>query len=238
MPLTQCSPQKQIETFLPELSRFPVFKNCTTNQILDLLNGATMRSTKHRGLLYRIADPANSFSLVLRGAYKLVRPTPKGEDVIVFFAGPGDVIAALVMPQLNSVYPVSAISMGPSLVLEIPRITYVNYWAKNIEIVMLIQNLLYNRMVLLQDQKLFNKNPLPQRVGRLLLQLIEKYSNDSEGILPIPLTRKEIADSLGSTVESVIRIMSEWSHRGLINTTEHHIEILDPGQIIKLMEEQ
>jgi CRP-like cAMP-binding protein len=228
--------EKQIETFLPEIKKYPLFKACDNQTLLKLFSGAKMHASKHREVLYRIGDPAKKFSLVLRGAYKLVRLTPHGDDVIVYFAAPGDAVAALVMAQENALYPVSAVAMGPSLVPEIPRETYVTHWLHAHEITLHLQSLLYNRMVLLQDEKLINKSPLELKIAHLILQLIEKYSAESDGILPIPLTRREIADSLGSSVESVIRIMSDWSHRKIIATSEQHIEVLEAGRIAELIQ--
>ncbi len=227
----------QIETFLPEIESFPVFEGLQRKQVLELFRDSKMKATKHRETLYQIGQEARSFSLVLRGAYKLVRSTSKGEDVIMHFSSPGDVLAALIMSQPKPVYPVTAVSMGPSLVLEIPRKTYTDCWGQNAQVVSKIQSLLFGRMSLLQEQKLLNKGPLSQKVAFLLLQLLEKYSSQSETILPIPLTRKEIADSLGSTVESIIRIMSDWSHQGIITTEDHHIEILQPGRIVDFLKE-
>jgi len=54
--------------------------------------------------------------------------------------------------------------------------------------------------------------------------------------LPLPLTRKEIANTLGSSVEAVIRIMSEWSKEGIIQTIGKHIQILKPEKMIKILE--
>lgn len=234
----QVSPEKQIETFLPEIAQFALFKDCDKSHLLKLFAGAKLQASKHRQSLYKAGDQAKRFSVVLRGAYKLVRSTPRGEDVIVYFAAPGDAIAALVMAQPMAAYPVTAVAMGPSLVLEIPRETYVSHWAHDAEIAMHLQSLLYNRMILLQDEKLFNKSPLEVKIAHLILQLIEKYSAESDGILPIPLTRREIADNLGASVESVIRIMSDWSHHNFITTTEQHIEVLEAGRIAELIRRQ
>ncbi len=227
----------QIETFLPEIQGFQVFEGLGRDQVLDLLREGKMKASKHRECLYRLGDEARSFGLVLRGAYKLVRCSPKGDDVIMYFSSPGDVIAALIMAQPMATYPVSVISMGPSLILDIPKKTYQEVWTRNPQVVMRVQNLLFGRMSLLQDHKLLAKSPLNQKVAVLLLQLMERYSQDSEQILPIPLTRREIADSLGSTVESVIRIMSEWSQQGIISTSEQHIEILSPEKIVSYFKE-
>lgn len=227
----------QIEMYLPEIERFQVFQGMQRNDIKKFLENGRVRGTRHREILYRQGVEAHQFSLVLRGAYKLVRPTPRGEDVIVYFSSPGDVIAALVMPQPQSTYPVTAVSMGPSLILEIPRTTYLSAWIHDTQLTVRLQNLLFNRMSFFQDQKTLNKSPLLQKVAHLLLELMDKYSVESEGILPIPLTRKEIADSLGSTVESVIRIMSDLSRQGILQTTEHHIQVLEPDKVIQILKE-
>jgi CRP/FNR family transcriptional regulator len=226
-----------IETYMAELEQFPIFKDLKRSEIQDLLRGGKIRGTRHRELLYTLGAEAHFFALVLRGAYKLARVSPRGDDVIMYFSSPGDVIAALIMPQPHAVYPVNVISMGPSLVIELPRSRYIESWAVHSQMTVRIQNLLFNRMSRLQDEKLINKNPLQQKVAYLLLQLMEKYSEESDGVLPIPLTRQEIADSLGASVESVIRIMSDWSQKRLIKTSDQHIELLDPGKIVQFLKE-
>lgn len=231
------SSANSVEPFLAEIQHFPVFEGLSRDRIQRLLAGGMMQSSKHREILYRNGDEAHSFALVLRGAYKLIRNTARGDDVIMYFSSPGDVVAALIMPQPHAMYPVSVVSMGPSLIWKIPRKTYLDEWMKDPEVTIRLQNLLFNRMSLLQDEKTLNKSPLPRKVAFLLLQLMERYSAEEEGILPIPLTRKEIADSLGSTVESVIRIMSDWSHQGILRTNDQYIEILQPSKVVELLKE-
>ena len=90
-------------------------------------------------------------------------------------------------------------------------------------------------MVALQQQKALNKAPLATKVASLLIYLADKQLNNETPNVPIPLTRKEIADSIGSTVESVIRVMSDWSKKGYISTTDQHITILKTSKMVELM---
>ena len=53
--------------------------------------------------------------------------------------------------------------------------------------------------------------------------------------LPLPITRKEIAEACGASVESVIRVMSDWSKQGFINTQDAHIEILRMDKILEIL---
>ncbi|MBX3041756.1 MAG: Crp/Fnr family transcriptional regulator [Bdellovibrionaceae bacterium] len=219
-----------------EISGLALFKGMSKERLAEILNGGVPRMHKHRQVLYHAGDEAQSFSVVLEGAYKLVRPTPRGDDLIVYFATPGDVIGALVMGS-GKPYPVTAIAMGPSRCYLIPRSTFQKEWAGDVLLQQRLNAFLYSRMSLIQDEKTMSRAPLHQRIANLLLQLLDRNTGENDQILPLPLTRQEIADSLGVAVESVIRVMSEWSHLGMIRTNDRHIEILRPDQIVEIIKE-
>ena len=66
-----------------------------------------------------------------------------------------------------------------------------------------------------------------KRIAIFLLDLLERIQNTygSTSRITIPLTRQDIADRVGSTVETVIRILSTWSKQKLIDTQDKYIEI-------------
>lgn len=212
-----------------------LFEGLATNQIEALIEGAEEKALKHREILYCAGDQASSFAILIEGALKLVKPTSVGDDIIVHFATPGDLVAALIMPQKNSVYPVSVVALGPSTVFKIPRRTFVAVWAADQIIMQRINEVLFRRMSEMQEQKAMTKAFLAPKIARQLISLIERLGGEGETILPIPLTRQEIADSLGASVESVIRVMSDWSRNGLIRTTEQHIEIVRMDKIVEIL---
>src|SRR5690606_23419010 len=148
---------------------------------------------------------------------------------------PGDVIGALVMSQPGAAYPVTVVAMGASSVLTIPQETYAKSWALNPTVQQFISGMLYNRMNLLHDQKALNRASLRQKIASLLVSLIERYSGEEETILPVPLTRQEIADAVGASVESVIRAMSDWSQRGIIQTSDQYIQVLSMGELLEIL---
>lgn len=221
---------------LPELRSFRLFEGFSDEHIESLCKDSTVKITRHKEPLLRSKERAEGFYVVLSGAYKLTRPAPNGEDSILHFAHSGDVIGAFIMPQPQPVYPISAISMGPSRALRIPRSNYIENWKNNGDLIFRIQNLLSTRMTSMQNQRVMSKSPLQAKVASLLIDLIEKQPENTDTVkIPIPLTRKEIADSVGASVESIIRIMSDWSKKGLINTEDHNITIIKTDKIIELM---
>lgn len=218
-----------------EISQLPLFAGKSTADLTALLDGAEQRPLKHRDTLYSAGDTALSFALVVRGALKLVRSTPEGHDVIVFFATPGNIIAGLLMPNPQSVYPISAIAMGPATVLKIPRNTYVRAWMQDLEIQKRLNGMFFNRMTLMHDQKAMAKARLSQKIAVQLVSLLDRSTASHDMVIPIPITRQEIADSVGASVESVIRVMSDWSQAGMIETTGQHIHVHQMEKILEVI---
>lgn len=223
---------------LTRLSSLSLFEGRSLEQIDQLAQDGKLRVLRHREVLYRAGDEAHSFAVVVEGALKLVKSTPAGNDVIVFFATPADAVAALLMSKEKSVYPVSVIAMGDCTVLEIPRRTYNAIWVHDAPVLQKVNHILFARFGEMHEQKALVKAPLSHKVARQLVSLLERFAGNSETILPAPITRQEIADSVGATVESVIRIMSDWSRQGILKTSDQQIEILRMDKLIGILKDE
>lgn len=215
--------------------KLSLFEGLPWERIGVLLTGAEQKMLRHKEVLFRAGERAETFAIVLEGGFKLVKATTGGEKVIVFFATPGNVVAALLMSIPESVYPVSVAAMGASTVLTVPRETYVSHWASDQGLMSRIHGQFLFRIGEMHDQKTLAKAPLARKVAWQIVSLIERYDYDGETELPIPLTRAEIADSLGASVESVIRIMSEWSREGILETSEKRIHVLRMDKILEIL---
>ena len=75
--------------------------------------------------------------------------------------------------------------------------------------------------------------PVEARVAQSLLDLAET-AGSAEGqraVIRVQLTRQEIADLAGTTVETAIRIMSRWSKEGLVLTEGDGFAIPDLARL-------
>ena len=211
--------------YTEELKKHGILVGRSDSEISGLLDAAEAKELRHREVLYRAGDQASNFALVVQGALKLVKYTPAGDEFIVHFATPGDPVGALVMQNPKSTYPVTVVAMGPSVVFRIPKNTFLTSWTKDLQAMQSVNRMLFSRMNDMHEQRAMAKAPLVQKIARQLVSLIERIEGEGATVLSVPLTRQELADSVGASVESVIRVMSEWSRSGLIRTTHHHIEI-------------
>lgn len=223
------SSTQNLESIYSEIKNFVFFKDFSQEQFMKLCEGGSIVISKHREVLFRHGDNADHFGLVLSGAYKLSRPTPSGEDSVLYFSTTGDVVGAFIMNHPSPVYPVTTTAMGTSRFLKIPRSTFLTAWKENNTLLIEIQKSLSTRMIGMQMQKSFSGTSIPQRIAVLLIELSGKKQNKNLLIkeVPLPLTRKEIADTLDVTVESIIRVMSQWSKKDIIASDDNSIKIND-----------
>ena len=58
------------------------------------------------------------------------------------------------------------------------------------------------------------------RLARLFLKLADRMGTPGRGglFVPMSLTRQELADFIGTTTETSIRIMSRWQKDGIVRT--------------------
>lgn len=81
------------------------------------------------------------------------------------------------------------------------------------------------------------RHSVRQRIAFLLLQMADRFG-DSKGIIPISLTRREISSLAGTTVESAIRVLSDFKKQGWINTARKRFQILQRAPLKALSGEK
>ena len=66
----------------------------------------------------------------------------------------------------------------------------------------------------------------PERVATFLLDMFERH--DATRMLDLPMSRNDIADYLGLTIETVCRVMSAFKRIGIIDIPNpHRVELRD-----------
>jgi CRP/FNR family transcriptional regulator len=74
------------------------------------------------------------------------------------------------------------------------------------------------------------------RFAHLFLKLADKMGRPSPDgtYIPMALSRQDLADLTGTTVETCIRIMSRWGKEGIVRTEKEGFVLLDRPALDKL----
>ena len=169
--------------------------------------------------LWRSGDPAEYLTVIVRGRVKIVRHA-ESSDVILELFGEGEPVGAIAVYNYIP-YPASAICMEPVTLLVLPRRDYFELLDRNPEFARAIIREL-TKLVLALTRKVeeMRGQRVDVRIAQLFLTLAERMGREAgEGIeIVLHLSRQEIADLTGTTMETAIRVMSRWGREGVLVT--------------------
>lgn len=177
------------------------------------------------------------FTLVLSGQVKIYKTTAEGQDLIIEVFGKGDAFGTVALFD-GMGYPASAAPLQEASVVLIPAEDFFKF----IELhpafaVKLIRDL--GRRLRMATGKIMSLTfrDVQSKMANLLFSLAEEHGERTpEGVkIALPLTRQEMANMIGSTIESAIRVLSHFKKERIIDTQGKEIIILNMEKLQDLI---
>ena len=211
------------------LASTPPFHALGEAQRRELLPLLRIRSFQRGEYLFREGDPADTVFALARGRVKVVKAAPGGREMILEVFGPGDPVGMVaVLREME--FPAAAVAMEETEVLAmssrgfyraLERVPGMARW--------LLLGLTERLVALTRRLADLQGGSVEYRMARLFLTLADRLGRREKGasIVPLHLTRQEIAGMVGTTVETAIRVMSRWQKERLVETLPEGFRILD-----------
>lgn len=212
---------------LPQLRSIHTFSSLRTED-LERIRGLSRVIEVHRGaVIFREGEPADQMYFGLSGRVKIVKAVGERE-VILEILGAGQPIGAVAVYE-EKAFPATAVALEDSTLLAIHAQAFFRILETDPVIVRRLLSGLTLRLMNVSQRIAHMAGSVEQRIARLLLTLAERMgTRDANGLhIPMPLTRQEIADLTGTTVETAIRVMSRWSREGVVESGEKGFTIKD-----------
>lgn len=187
--------------------------------------------------IFHEGDPADWVYLVADGKVKIVKQAPTGRETILEVWPPGEIFGGAAI--LAEHHPASAAAMERATVLKLSRQDFRALLGRYPPMAVHVIDTLGKRLRAAHNiiRGLAGER-VEQRVASILLKLADRIGEQAgEGLrLNIHLTRQDIADMVGSTVETAIRIMSRFQKEGIVTTDEGQITIRDRARLKEIAE--
>lgn len=207
----------------------PVFRKLSAE---DQRRLAAVSKAEHyaRGrLIFEEGSASDFFFTIIAGRVKVFKMTPSGKDVILEIFGPGDPFGAVAAYE-GRPYPASAVALEDTTCLLVPRATFFTLLEAHPSLARGLLLGLTHRLIELTNRIAeLTGGRVEPRFARLFLKLADERGRIERGgiFVPMALSRQELADMTGTTIETCIRIMSRWGKQEIVRTDKDGFVVLD-----------
>ena len=212
----------QTQTRMAEARR-PAAPRTPPQDAFDVLEQFGARQGLRRGHEFYAAGDAAEFGYrIVSGCIRTVGLDEDGRRQIAEFLLPGDLFG---FDSLGT-HDLSAEALTDAVVVRYPR-RVVDALAEQHGALALRLRDLTMQTLRRAHQKMFllGRKSAGERIAAFLLEMAERAPGAARGAVELPMTRGDIADHLGLTIETVSRTMAQLCRDGTIANTKCGIEI-------------
>jgi CRP/FNR family transcriptional regulator len=226
------------ERVLAAIRSLPVFRGLAPEDQRRLAALADVREFQRGDHVWRAGEQAEHLTVIVRGRVKIVRHADTGDLILELF-GQGEPVGAIAVYNCIP-YPASAVCLEPATLLLVPRRDYFELLDRNPDFARsIIRELTKLVVALTRKVEEMRGQRVETRIAQLFLTLAERMGREiKEGTeIPLQLSRQEVADLVGTTVESAIRVLSRWGREGVLITGRTRFVIPSRDRLRQIAEE-
>lgn len=213
-----------------------LYRGLSEEDRLRLAQVALVKTWEKGDVIFDEGDPADFLLTVLAGRVKVVKLLPSGKEVILEIFGAGDPLGTVVSYE-GRPYPASAVALERTSCLLVQRGPFFALLADHPS---LVRGLLvaFTRRIVELTQRIAEVagGRVETRFAHLFLKLADRVGRPQEGgvFIPMALSRQDLADLTGTTIETCIRVMSRWGKEGVVETARDGFLLAEREALEKL----
>lgn len=180
-------------------------------------------------VVFREEDRCHSVFAVCEGSVKLVTASSEGRVLLMRFALPGEMLALAEAVLGSSPYDCTAVAAEPSILAVIPRDTFMRFISSFPEACVALTVALSEQYKFAQRETKF-LGMGDRSTARLAHVLLEWSGHHT----PVHVTHGDLAQAIGSTRETVTRILGNLTHSGIVGRKDGEIVVLHADELSRL----
>jgi len=212
-----------------DIRQVPIFNTLSPADAKEIYPYLLHTKFAKKETIFSEGDPSEWFYIVKKGKVKITKLSHEGKEIILEIISPSEFFGGVAVMR-GFPYPANAVAMEDAEVLKIAR--------KNLMTIMdRFPNLMFCMATNIGDRikgshealKSIALEKVESRIASLLIKLADKAGERvTEGLMiNMKLTKQDLAEMVGTTVETSIRTMSKLSKGGILTARAGKIVIRD-----------
>jgi CRP/FNR family transcriptional regulator len=193
------------------------------------------RIIKKGKAVFKEGDPVEGIYFMYRGWVKIHKEWTHPKDLVVRFAGPGDIIGHRGLGEKRD-YPVSATALEDSTVCFVPEEFLETCLRANATLTYRLMQ--FYAAELQKAEKRMRDLVHMETKGRIagaLFEMSSKFGTNREGFISMPVSRQDIAAYAGTTYETLFKLFLELKKDKIISTSGKFIKIKNETKLRNLL---
>ncbi|MBF0338005.1 MAG: Crp/Fnr family transcriptional regulator [Nitrospirae bacterium] len=215
-----------------DLKEVGFFKGLNDSEIKDIVPYLQHASYKKREMVFSEGERSEWLYIVIEGKVKITKLSNEGKEIILELIQAKELFGAVAVFK-DFPYPANAVAMDPTTALKVSRKDLLKLLDRYPTLMLSLASLIGDRMKDSYEMlKSIALECVESRIASLLLKLADKSAapgGEEGSVIDLKLTRQDIADMVGTTVETSIRTLSKFKKEGLI--IEHNGKVVIKNRI-------
>jgi CRP-like cAMP-binding protein len=221
------------------LGKTEIFQGVSPETLAEIHAAASRKQLAAGEVLFHQADPAKTFYIIENGRLRVTQTTSDGQQVILRYLGPGEVVGYTTM--FGDPHPSTVTVVDPTELLVWNAGAIVAILKKHpaiaVNAMTMIGRRYYDMQVRLRELSTEN---VERRVAHALTRLSEQAGRrTARGVeIAFPLTRQDLAEMTGTTLHTVSRILSHWEDKQIVESGRRRVVVRKPEALMSIAEQQ
>ncbi len=215
------------------LKNFDFFSELEESHLHKIAKIAVQKKYRKNALIFMEGDPGECFYFILSGKVKVFRTYEDGKEHIIHIFGKGDVFGEATLFS-NVPYPASTSAYEDVVLFAIKNKDMEELVTQNPDLALKLLVIFAKKLVFAQQKiRDLTFNDVFSRTASQLLKLAHDYGRQStKGILiDVQLPRQELAEMVGTTRETISRVISRFKKEKSITEENDRILILNTEKL-------
>jgi len=219
-----------------DLKNIPVFSVLGPAEAEEVKPYLVQAKFKKKEVIFSEGDSSDWLYIVTKGKVKITKLSQSGRELILEIISPMDFFGGVAVMR-GFPYPANAVAMEDTEVLKISRTNLMRILDR-------FPNLMYCLAMNIGDRikgshealKNIAVEKVESRIASMLIKLADKAGSKTDNAIAIDmkLTKQDIAEMVGTTVETSIRTMSKFKKLGIVAEKGGKIVIRDINKLKSL----
>ncbi|WP_462325404.1 Crp/Fnr family transcriptional regulator [Desulfoplanes sp.] len=215
------------------IRHIPLFKDLSEEHIRALASCAHSRTYNSGDILWMRGETAGSFHVVLKGTVKIFRSSIEGKEQTMYLFGPGEPFCLCSGFAPEAVQPASAMALARAAVLSMSWDCLSKTTIEHPHLLLKIIQILSRRLKKAMD--MVDALSLREIPSRLALFLIQTCDHEC-GTVTFQVSQREIAKIIGTTPETLSRVLKKFVDQGIVTTADRTVTVIDRERLVERAE--